>query len=421
MNKFFDFSLPTLPAKTKLIFTLAALTFKIFLAIQLCIIFDFIHASYEITLISLVSFGLYIPLSAKFAHDLYCLYRQEKQLIEDKMTAINSSCIVVVFDENGKVLDVNENFCLATGYKSLEIIGTHHRELVSKETMNDKKYKSFWKKLRNGQYFEGNFERKDKKGKSIWLYATYTPVKSLNGKVYQVIKIAQDVTESYQDKEELLKQNTYLEHAAKILRHDMHSGINTYMPRGIKSLKRRLTKEQIKELKIESPIKLLEDGLKHTQKVYLGVKEFTNLVKKDVVLEKEIKNLKEILFNYLSLTSYSDQVKIEWLPDIAVNEPLFCTAIDNFIRNGLKYNDSETKMISIKMIDENYLAIIDNGRGMTKEQFVENSKPYVRGPNQKEVGTGLGLNISIAILEEHNFTVDCEMLKQGTMIKVRIK
>ena len=29
---------------------------------------------------------------------------------------------------------------------------------------------------------------------------------------------------------ELSRKNTYLEHAAKILRHDMHSGINTYLP-----------------------------------------------------------------------------------------------------------------------------------------------------------------------------------------------
>ena len=44
-------------------------------------------------------------------------------------------------------------------------------------------------------------------------------------------------------KDDLSKKNIYLEHAAKIIRHDMHSGINTYLPRGIKSLNRRLTHE----------------------------------------------------------------------------------------------------------------------------------------------------------------------------------
>jgi hypothetical protein len=36
--------------------------------------------------------------------------------------------------------------------------------------------------------------------------------------------------------DQLQDKNTYLEHAAKILRHDMHSGINVYIPRGIGAL-----------------------------------------------------------------------------------------------------------------------------------------------------------------------------------------
>src|SRR5210317_2473781 len=74
--------------------------------------------------------------------------------------------------------------------------------------------------------------------------------------------------------EELKIKNTYLEHAAKILRHDMHSGINTYLPRGVSSLRRRLSDEKIKEFKLEAPLRLIDEGLKHTQKVYAGVKEF---------------------------------------------------------------------------------------------------------------------------------------------------
>ena len=97
----------------------------------------------------------------------------------------------------------------------------------------------------------------------------------------------------------LNNKNTYLEHAAKILRHDMHSGINTYIPRGIKSLERRIKPEQVKEMKIESSLRLIKDGLDHAQRVYRGVYEFTNLVKENAVLEKEEHNLGDILKDYL--------------------------------------------------------------------------------------------------------------------------
>jgi hypothetical protein len=94
---------------------------------------------------------------------------------------------------------------------------------------------------------------------------------------------------------------------------------------------------------------MIKDGLAHAQKVYRGVYEFTNLVKKDVVLNKTECNLKSILDSYLSTTSYKSQVHIDELITKDVNESLFCTSIDNLIRNGLKYNDSDTKFVKIFM------------------------------------------------------------------------
>ena len=222
-------------------------------------------------------------------------------------------------------------------------------------------------------------------------------------------------------RDDLKKKNIYLEHAAKIIRHDMHSGINTYMPRGLTSLKRRITNEDIQRLKIQAPLKMLEEGLRHTQKVYLGVKEFTNLIKEDAQLDKKKCNLTEILKEYLKSTSYIKQVKIDNLPSVLVNEPLFCTAIDNLIRNGLKYNDSSTKFVSIYMQDNDHLCIEDNGRGMSQSEFNEYSKPYTRKKGQEEQGTGLGLNICLAILKEHGFSIRAEKKEQGTKLLINIK
>jgi K+-sensing histidine kinase KdpD len=227
-------------------------------------------------------------------------------------------------------------------------------------------------------------------------------------------------------KKDLDKKNIYLEHAAKIIRHDMHSGINTYLPRGIRSMKRRLSDDQIKELKINSPLKLIEDGLHHAQKVYSGVYEFTNLVKQNAQMATSDCNIKEILSSYLRLTAYKNQVILDDnLPTaLNVNEPLFCTAIDNLVRNGLKYNDSPTKYVKIyyegSYHDGCYICIEDNGRGITQEEFIELSKPYTRKENQTESGTGLGLNICIAILKEHNFNISCEKLETGTKLKIKI-
>lgn len=220
----------------------------------------------------------------------------------------------------------------------------------------------------------------------------------------------------------LNQKNIYLEHAAKIIRHDMHSGINTYLPRGIKSLNRRLTEENIQKLKIKAPLQLITDGLAHAQKVYSGVYEFTNLVKDNAVLNIKECNLKNILSDYLRLTAYKNQVILnDNLPTIKVNEALFCTAIDNLIRNGLKYNDSPTKWIKIYLEDD-YIVVEDNGRGITHNEFLELSKPYTRKKDQQEQGTGLGLNICIEILKEHGFKISAEKKKNiiGTKLKIKL-
>jgi len=227
-------------------------------------------------------------------------------------------------------------------------------------------------------------------------------------------------------KDDLSKKNIYLEHAAKIIRHDMHSGINTYLPRGIKSLNRRLTDESIKDLRISAPLKLIKDGLHHAQKVYAGVYEFTNLVKENAQLNKAPHNISEILTDYLKLTAYKNQVVLsDNLPDVLdVNEALFCTALDNFIRNGLKYNDSGTKWVKIyhegSYHTGSYIVVEDNGRGLTADEFIILSKPYARKENQKEAGTGLGLNISIEILKEHGYSVFAKKTDNGTKIYIKL-
>ena len=73
------------------------------------------------------------------------------------------------------------------------------------------------------------------------------------------------------------------------------------------------------------------------------------------------------------------------------------------------------------MEDEEHIAIQDNGRGMTQAEFEYLSQPYTRKEGQKETGTGLGLNICVAILNEHGFKVSCEKNEVGTKIKIKIK
>jgi len=214
------------------------------------------------------------------------------------------------------------------------------------------------------------------------------------------------------------KKNKYLEYSARIIRHDMHSGINTYIPRGLSSLEKRITQEDIENLKIAAPIKMIKDGLTHTQKVYKRVYEFTNLVKQQVVLDKKETDTTKLLKDYFQSTSYKNQVEIDELTTLNINDTLFCNAIDNLVKNGLQYNDSEEKLIKIYM-EQNDLIVEDNGRGFTQKELETITGKYLTKKGDSEVG--LGLSISKTILEEHGFTMTCEKINNGTKIKIKTK
>lgn len=392
-----------------------------FFAVQTCIVFRWCEPTY---FLAEFGYGCVIAFMPPFFYVVYDFIRTTKlkeKNIDLQLSAIDKSNLVVMMDMDGYILEANDKFCNTFKCTERELKNRPHKNMVTQEYGKSLEYIEFWEKLRRGESISGEFERVAKDGSSVWLFGNYTPIKSVNGGYDRVLKIATDTTIQHESEVLVNQKNSYLEHAAKILRHDMHSGINTYMPRGLTSLRRRLSEDKIKELKIDAPLRMLEEGLKHTQKVYAGVKEFTNLVKEDVQLDMKQHNLGEILRNYLSSTSYIKQVAIDRLPKIDVNEPLFCTAIDNLIRNGLKYNDSSTKVVTIYMENDSTLCVEDNGRGITQEEFLELSKPYTRKEGQAEGGSGLGLNICIAILKEHGFSITAEKTNPGTKLRIKIK
>lgn len=367
-----------------------------------------------------ISFGEILSSIYAFGYSIW-----ETNVTENKLSQfelfVDSTALITKCDKFGKITYANQKFLDICGWDLNDIIGKDHNIINS-----GLHSKSFW----------DNMYKKTIVDKEIWhdlvinrtkvgeLYYVDTHIKAeFDPETKELIgfsSIRQDVTDLYKSFNEVNKKNTYLEHAAKILRHDMHSGINIYIPRGISSLERRLKPSDIDKLKLEAPLKLLKEGLKHTQKVYKGVYEFTNLVKKGSVLTKENLDLKKVLKTYLKPMAYSSQVIIKDLIYAEINESLFCTAIDNLIRNGLKYNDSQHKLITITSEDNN-LIIQDNGRGLTQKEFNRYSQPYIRKQGQKEVGSGLGLNICIAILNEHGFKISCEKNDVGTKITIKIK
>ncbi len=111
-----------------------------------------------------------------------------------KLEAISRSNAIIEFDNTGNILDANDNFLKLTEYSLDEIKGKHHRIFMHEGEAEKTTYQEFWKKLGRGEFISDEFERKTKRGKSIWLKGIYNPIFDMNGKTRKIVKFAVDIS-----------------------------------------------------------------------------------------------------------------------------------------------------------------------------------------------------------------------------------
>ena len=114
---------------------------------------------------------------------------------KSELEAIDRSMAVIRFNLNGEILSANDNFVQTMGYRESEIIGKHHRIFCTPEYSSSPEYASFWHKLRNGHFLEGRYKRLNRQNETVWLRATYNPLRNSDGELYGIIKYANDVSD----------------------------------------------------------------------------------------------------------------------------------------------------------------------------------------------------------------------------------
>jgi methyl-accepting chemotaxis protein len=89
-----------------------------------------------------------IKIAADISERVHSALEQEAVL-----NAINRSMAIITFNPEGIVLDANENFVNATGYKRDEVIGKHHRLFCTETLYKSDEYRQFWERLNQGEFF----------------------------------------------------------------------------------------------------------------------------------------------------------------------------------------------------------------------------------------------------------------------------
>ena len=113
------------------------------------------------------------------------------------LAAIDRAQAMIQFDLNGNILDANENFLRSMGYTLPELVGQHHRIFCDEAFVRSPAYEELWRELRAGKFRSGEFSRRTRDGKEVWLQGSYNPVFDESGHLTRVIKLCTDITARY--------------------------------------------------------------------------------------------------------------------------------------------------------------------------------------------------------------------------------
>jgi PAS domain S-box-containing protein len=130
-----------------------------------------------------------------------------KKSLDYLSSAIDASLLRCDYSIDGKITDVNENFCRFTGLSKNEIVG----KLSTLFLKEDEKlqFEKIWNEVTKNKPYTGAIKRSRPTGEEIWLMASFVPVLDDSEHIIRVHLFAQDITErklKYQLLEEANKE-----------------------------------------------------------------------------------------------------------------------------------------------------------------------------------------------------------------------
>jgi PAS domain S-box-containing protein len=133
---------------------------------------------------------------------------QRNRIMSQLLLSLNDA--VVLTDENGNILEVNDAFCRITGYSKDEVIGKNPR--ILKSGLHDANfYKEMWNSILTKGYWKGEIINKKKNGELYFALLSISSIKDeVHGLTYY-LGIQSDMTERKKAEEQIRYQANLLE------------------------------------------------------------------------------------------------------------------------------------------------------------------------------------------------------------------
>lgn len=375
------------------------------------------------TIVGIVLYGFLLAFRAILAKALDRSEKDEKRLYS---MIDNIPVYLALVDTEGNYILANKNYATNFQIDKSEIIGKNRKDILSKKLI--KSQKEYFEKARSGESVAFLQETKLPNGDIISANGKYVPIIDENGNVEAITICVDDVTPLMKAQEDLTIANETKDKLFSIIAHDIKSPLNMFetflnMSKEAKmSAKEFFEYQKILEEKLASLNTTVNELLDWSRMQLGGINAYPETVNVcDVVNENAG------LFDSLIKKKNID-FKVETSCDVSVwiDENHFKVAIRNLIHNAIKFTNGggKVEVNSNQTEKETIVRIVDTGVGMdsaTIDRIIKKEIQDSQAGTEKELGTGLGLSLTIGLLEKNNCEIAVESeLNKGTTFEIRI-
>ncbi len=364
--------------------------------------------------------------------------------------AVNQNALVSVADLAGRIIEVNDKFCEASGYSRAELLGKNHR--IIKSDVHDKSiYTDLWATIASGNTWHGEICNKAKDDSLYWVDSSIVPIKDADGRIDRYISIRFDITKRVQAENELIKLNEMLETKVEARTKELVMAMretekaNLAKTSFLSNMSHELRTPLnaiigYTELLIEDEDQLLNDQMRndlnnihgasgHLLDLISDILDLERLESGEVSLSIKSIDMRDVIDHTLQLIAplaskrnikVIDNTSSETSLVVMGNNRSLKEVLLNLLSNAVKYNRENGTIKFYANISEAgmlRMSITDTGQGITEEQQQEIFLPFNRsGASHAIEGTGIGLTISknLVNLMGGSISVDSTLGKSTT-------
>ena len=333
----------------------------------------------------------------------------------------NVPVFMALVDKKGNYKIANHYYSDQFGLGRDEIIGKRRSKILPEDIL--KTHEPYFEKAYEGEPV--SFLERDvlPSGRVIYSKGMYVPVKSENGSIEAISIYVDDVSELVEAEESLRRASETKDKLFSIIAHDIRSPLNLFQSLLNISEDKSISKEEFIKYQEEIKERLtvlrerLDELLDWARIQMGGINAYPSEVDPNEVV-RENADLFETLVNSKEIDF---KMKLNCEADAWMDENHLQVAVRNLLHNAFKFTDRGGEVIVETSTDDDsvLIEIIDSGAGMSQEVQDSIMKKEIQKSvvgTSGEMGTGLGLSLSLGLLEKNSCIValDSEVGKGST-------